>query len=204
MPAAFRAVTDSNRSRGGTQPSADNFLGKKESVLPDAERKSGDESGKTSNRTDRRRQLLQIAYDLIGARGFEGLRFREVAHQAGINNATLCYYFPSKEALIQGVTDFLMDRLKTREGQTEEPAESALTELRDLFEETRRRVTEDPPFFVVITELALRAKRDPVVDRTGEQRDDFWARRIRGTLERGSLGVRPIGEPRGSLGVRPI
>ena len=128
---------------------------------------------------------MQIAFDLIASKGFEGLRFQEVAAGAGINNATLYYYFPSKEALIQGVVDFLMERLKTPPAQPAEPAANALEELRQMFEGVRRRIGEDPSFFVVITELALRAKRDPAIDRIGEQRDNFWERRIAGILERG-------------------
>lgn len=128
---------------------------------------------------------MQIAFDLIASKGFEGLRFQEVAATAGINNATLYYYFPSKEALIQGVVDLLMERLRTPPAQPFQPAPNALEELRQMFEGARSRIGEDPSFFVVITELALRAKRDPAIDRIGEQRDNFWERRIAGILERG-------------------
>jgi AcrR family transcriptional regulator len=135
--------------------------------------------------TSRRQQLVQIAFDLIASRGFEGLRFQEVAASAGINNATLYYYFPSKEALIQGVVDSMMERLKTPQGRAEEPARNALEELRQMFAGARDRLTEDPSFFVVITELALRARRDPAINRIGEQRDNFWVRHLTGILERG-------------------
>ncbi|MGC1870815.1 MAG: TetR/AcrR family transcriptional regulator [Acidobacteriaceae bacterium] len=128
---------------------------------------------------------MQIAFDLIASKGFEGLRFQEVAARAGINNATLYYYFPSKEALIQGVVDFLMDGLRTPPAQVAQPAANALDELRQMFEGARSRIGEDPSFFVVITELALRAKRDPAIDRIGEQRDNFWECRIASILERG-------------------
>jgi AcrR family transcriptional regulator len=140
----------------------------------------------TGGEKSRRRQLLNIAFNLIAARGFEGLRFGEVATQAGINNATLCYYFPSKEALIQGVSEYLSEQLQALPEKFEPPQpKNALEELRQMFAGTRQRLMEDPSFFVVITELALRAKRDPVVEEIGEQRDDFWSRRVTGILERG-------------------
>jgi AcrR family transcriptional regulator len=130
--------------------------------------------------------LLEIAYNLIATRGFEGLRFSEVAAQAGINNATLCYHFPSKEALILAVTEYLMERLRTPQGGSkQESPTNALEELRQMFLGMRRRLKEDSSFFVVITELALRAKRDPAINSIGEQRDKFWARRVTGILERG-------------------
>lgn len=138
-----------------------------------------------STESERRRQLVKIAFEQIANKGFEGLRFQQVAKAAGINNATLYYYFPSKEALIQGVVAFLMDRLKEPGSGPTPPAESAVEELRRMFEGVSRRVTEDPEFFVVITELALRAKRDPAIDAIGKQRDGFWERRLRDILERG-------------------
>ena len=49
---------------------------------------------------DRRRALVLAAFGQIAERGFEGLRTREVAAEAGVNIATLHYYFPTKEALI--------------------------------------------------------------------------------------------------------
>src|SRR5487761_1532679 len=84
---------------------------------------------KLQGELNRRQQLVQIAFDLIASKGFEGLRFQEVASQAGINNATLYYYFPSKEALIQGVVDFLMERLRTPQAKPDPPAANALEEL---------------------------------------------------------------------------
>lgn len=139
---------------------------------------------------DRRRQLVEIAFDHIATRGFEGLRFQDVASEAGINNATLYYYFPSKEALIQGVTDSLMERLKAPAQTPQDAPSSALAELRQTFEGTRRRVTTDTRFFIVITELALRSRRDAAIDRIGRRRDDFWSKRITGIIERGmSEGV---------------
>ncbi len=134
----------------------------------------------------RRQQLLEIAFNLIATRGFEGLRFGEVAAQAGINNATLCYYFPTKEDLIRGVSDFLTQRLQgQREAKQAAPATNAIDELRQLFADLRRRLLEDTSFFIVITELALRAKRDPMVNLIGEERDQFWGQRVKAILERG-------------------
>jgi AcrR family transcriptional regulator len=141
-------------------------------------------NGKRVPKNVRKSELVQIAFDQIAAKGFEGLRFQEVAKQAGINNATLYYHFPSKEALIQGVVDFLMEGLKTPLASPDQGG-GALSELRELFENTRRRLARNPAFFIVSTELALRARRDPVVDKIGKGRDDFWARHITAVLKRG-------------------
>src|SRR5215831_17477564 len=60
---------------------------------------------------DRRHALILAAYQSIAKKGFEGLRTREVAATVGIHSATLHHYFPTKEALIQGVIDYAVQRL---------------------------------------------------------------------------------------------
>jgi len=65
-------------------------------------------SNRSSRRSvDRRQNLVRAAFDCIAAGGFEGLRTRSVAKRAGVNIATLHYYFPTKEALIAGVAEYL-------------------------------------------------------------------------------------------------
>ncbi len=134
---------------------------------------------------DRRSKLLQIVFDQIAEKGFEGLRFQEIAAAAGITNATLYYYFPSKEALIQGLVESLLKDLNAKPVSRATGAGTALQELRDLFDDVYRRVSKDPRFFVVITELALRAQRDPAIGKIGKERDRSWESRLRSLLERG-------------------
>ena len=64
--------------------------------------------GKRHRKTD----LVEIAYRLIAQNGLEGFRIRQVAAEAGIDNGTLHYHFPSKDALILGVVDYLIEDLK--------------------------------------------------------------------------------------------
>src|SRR2546421_11887604 len=66
-------------------------------------------SARTTHGGERRRSLVLAAYDLIAEEGFEGLRTRDVAMRAGVNIATLHYYFASKEDLIDGGVDYLLD-----------------------------------------------------------------------------------------------
>src|SRR6266536_5102442 len=61
-------------------------------------------------RPDRRQALVAAAFQRIASEGFEGLRTRDVAADAGVNIATLHYYFPTKEALIRGVIGHAMQR----------------------------------------------------------------------------------------------
>jgi hypothetical protein len=67
---------------------------------------------------DRRRQLVSIAINHIALKGFEGLRFQEVAEEAGINNATLYHYFPAKKSADSGSRQPGDGRVKAASGAT--------------------------------------------------------------------------------------
>jgi len=49
--------------------------------------------------TDRRQQILEVASGLFARKGYEGTTTREIAEQAGVNEALLFRHFPSKENL---------------------------------------------------------------------------------------------------------
>jgi AcrR family transcriptional regulator len=123
--------------------------------------------------------------DQIATKGFEGLRFQEVAKQAGINNATLYYHFPTKEALIQAVVMHLTEELKKTRGLPKDAPANAREELRLEFEDIRELLRTQPKLFVVLTELSLRGLRDPVIERMGKSRDDFWRVHLSSIIERG-------------------
>ena len=48
---------------------------------------------------DRRRQITEIAVGLFARKGYQGTTTREIAEQAGVNEALLFRHFPSKENL---------------------------------------------------------------------------------------------------------
>ena len=135
---------------------------------------------------DRREQLLSIAMDLIAKRGFEGLRFQEVAKEAGINNATLYYHFPTKEELIQSVVvRHLNEELKkTGRRAIDEPV-SALKELRMEFQDLRDLLRAQPKLFIVLVEFSLRGLRDPAIGKMEARRDGFWQEHLSGIVRRG-------------------
>src|ERR671930_1437805 len=95
---------------------------------------------RTSPKADRREALVVAAYQRIAADGFEGLRTRDVAADAGVNIATLHYYFPTKEALIRGVIGQAMQRFRETlpsEGSASERLRGHLRALARLLEHDR-------------------------------------------------------------------
>src|SRR2546427_5991314 len=129
---------------------------------------------------ERQEALVQAAYRLLAERGFEGLRTRDVAARVGVNVATLHYYFPSKEALIQGVVGHAMGRFRS----TLAADGSSAARVRGHFAGLRRLAREEPELFAVLGELALRAPRDPAIAAIVRRTDDVWHATLRGLLRR--------------------
>lgn len=134
---------------------------------------------------DRKSELVEIAYRLIIQNGLEGFRIRQVAAEAGIDNGTLHYHFPSKEALILGVVDYLMEDLKNNRTVWKGAEPTALDELRLEFEDIRLRLRHTPEQFIVLSDLAVRSWRDPVVAKIFRKLDDGWHAHLVAMLERG-------------------
>jgi AcrR family transcriptional regulator len=134
---------------------------------------------------DRKSELVEIAYRLIAQNGLEGFRIRQVAAEAGIDNGTLHYHFPSKEALILGVVDYLMEDLKSNRAVRKDAEQTALDELRVEFEDIRLRLRHTPEQFIVLSDLAVRSWRDPVVSKIFRKLDDGWHAHLVAMLERG-------------------
>ena len=134
---------------------------------------------------DRKTELVEIAYRLIAQNGLEGFRIRQVAAEAGIDNGTLHYHFPTKDVLILGVVDYLMEDLKNNRAVSKGAEPTALDELRMEFEDIRLRLRRTPEQFLVLSDLAVRSWRDPVVAKMFRKLDDGWHAHLTALLERG-------------------
>ena len=115
----------------------------------------------------RRTALLQAAFDVVAEVGFEGLRTRAVANRAGVNIATLHYYFPSKQHLVEGLAPADWCKICHPAWPSAAPfGLSALDRLRQEFSDGRFYLKHHPEMLLVLQEFALRGKRDPEVQKT--------------------------------------
>src|SRR6266446_2719430 len=105
---------------------------------------------RTTHADERRRSLVLAAYDLIAEKCFEDLRTRDVAARAGVNIATLHYYFASKEDLIDGVVDYLLDLFSSEASRDLQlDFSTPLGHLRAMFRNTVYRMRTMPKMFIV-------------------------------------------------------
>ena len=57
-----------------------------------------------------RQQLLDIAAEVVSEGGLHGLTLDAVAGRAGVSKGGLLHHFPSKQALLEGVCDALLEQ----------------------------------------------------------------------------------------------
>jgi AcrR family transcriptional regulator len=139
-----------------------------------------DEQGK------RKTALLQATFDVIAEVGFEGLRTRAVAERAGVNVATLHYYFPSKQELIEGLAQFLAAKFVVLHGAPPAPSGyGAVDRLRQEFSDGRYYSEDEPKMVLVMEELRLRGKRDPEVKKVVETMYGYWRMNLKQMVEAG-------------------
>lgn len=104
---------------------------------------------------------------------------------AGINNATLHYYFATKEDLVRGVVEYLVREFSNNRAKIEGKGGGAAEELRCEFVDVGIRMLEAPEQFIVMTELSVRALRDPAIAQIIRYMQDGWRGHVIAMLERG-------------------
>lgn len=105
---------------------------------------------------DRKKDLIRAACEIISENGFEGLRIRDVASRVGINAATMYYYFPNKEVMIEEVVEHVFESLGITSA---EAAGTPKDQLHAHLTRMYRRMRDDPGLFAVFAEIQLRAGR---------------------------------------------
>ncbi len=137
---------------------------------------------------ERRRQIVETAFAMVAEKGFEGFRTRDVAERAGINSATLHHYFPTKEALVEGVAAHLEAQyMKGRAPRqaTDEDAPPALRELRQEFADVAFFWREHPTTWAVSREFMLRAPREEAVANLVTRLNERWCADVERILAEG-------------------
>ncbi len=128
---------------------------------------------------NRRALLVQAAFDAIAEKGFEGLRLRAVAAQAGIDHSTLHHYFPTRQDLVAAVVEFATSQFWT----TMPPGGAAAARLSTHLATLAGMIRQQPALFTVLREIDLRASRDPAVREIRDRSEQGWRTALRGVLQ---------------------
>lgn len=99
---------------------------------------------------------MAAAYRRVAEAGFEGLRLRQVALDAGIDHSTLHHHFATKQELVEAVARHAVEQFfptGPRDGGG----------LRAHLDALHQLMVQRPELLTVSAELDLRARRDPAV-----------------------------------------
>ena len=115
-------------------------------------------------RRDQRQHIVDVARSLFAAEGADGVTMAEVAQAAGVARATVFNYFGSKHALIEGITEDVLEyyRIILDNALADERTPTPAL-LRAMFEVMGRGIEEDARFHRrVFREIAkIRLGLDP-------------------------------------------
>ena len=114
--------------------------------------------------------LVRAAFRAIAAKGFEGLRLRDVAHAAGIDHSTLHHHFPTKRDLVDAVLEYATEQFRP----PQRPPDSPPTTLAEHLGFLARMIVDRPELHRVLREIDLRATRDREVRAAIVEREKGW------------------------------
>jgi AcrR family transcriptional regulator len=148
--------------------------------------------GRSHSRADERRQaLVKAAYDAIAEKGLQGLRTREVAARVGLTHATLHYYFPTKQDLIDAVIKYaVFQRILPAGAASPNPhfeGETPREMLHWYLTNLQQSMKDDPTTYLVLSELLRHAQHDAYIRDLFVRQEIFggWHRTLVALLEAG-------------------
>lgn len=131
-------------------------------------------------RTDRKAAILDAAERCFARSGFHGASMAEICAEAGMSPGNLYRYFPSKEAIIEGLCE--------RDLAGAEQGFAALATAPDLWEAFRslarlHLVDEPRESCAIWVEILSEVTRNPQIAALRVRSDRFISEKIRGALE---------------------
>ena len=105
-----------------------------------------------------RRQIVASAVDLMTRQGFDGTTMKDIARAAGIGDATIYKYFPTKDRIVLGYLDDVAHQALANTMQTPGFTDYQLQEkLQRLTDAVLERLLADREFVAQVRSLAQRS-----------------------------------------------
>ncbi|HZM39370.1 MAG TPA: TetR family transcriptional regulator [Acidimicrobiales bacterium] len=142
----------------------------------------------SANQRDRRRRVIDAAFELGAERGYEAVQMREVSASANVSLATIYRYFSSKDHLLAAAMTEWTAKLQGRLAQSPPRGDTAADQLVDVLGRACRALARQPK----LTAALVRAlsSSDPGVQECAEQVQAQIASMSSGILGELDPGVR--------------
>jgi AcrR family transcriptional regulator len=107
--------------------------------------------GRKSNKEARRQEILENLYDVLLKEGLEGASIAKIANHMGISQGLLFHYFKTKEEMIIGLVDLIIEKYKKayflKFEAIKDPYQRFNTLLDEIFSLNFQKVVEHEIFY---------------------------------------------------------
>jgi TetR/AcrR family transcriptional regulator, cholesterol catabolism regulator len=103
-----------------------------------------DASSPTGDQRDRRRQVIDAAFELGAERGYDAVQMRDVSASANVSLATIYRYFSSKDHLLAAAMTEWTAKLQARVAQSPPRGNTAGEQLVDVLARACRAMARQP------------------------------------------------------------
>lgn len=131
---------------------------------------------------NKREEILEAAYEILGSDGLEGLHARTVAAAVDVNHAAVHYYFPHRSDLLVGVLEFAAEKLAADREKAKKAAKGKTgvdTELAFL----EAQLKPSSRFFHVWLAFVTAANHDAALKTALNSALSDWANELKSALE---------------------
>jgi AcrR family transcriptional regulator len=106
--------------------------------------------GLTAEQQDRRRRLIDAAFELGADGGYDAVQMRDVAVTANVALATIYRYFSSKDHLLAAAMTEWTDRLQSRVAQSPPRGDTPADQMVDVLHRACRAMERQPKLSVAL------------------------------------------------------
>lgn len=104
----------------------------------------------TAEQQDRRRRVIDAAFELGAEGGYEAVQMRDVSLTANVALATIYRYFSSKDHLLAAAMSEWIERLQTRVAQSPPKGATAADKMVDILHRACRAMERQPKLSVAL------------------------------------------------------
>jgi TetR/AcrR family transcriptional regulator, cholesterol catabolism regulator len=120
---------------------------------------------KSAAQNDRRRRVIDVAFELGAEGGYDAVQMREVAATANVALATIYRYFSSKDHLLAAAMTEWTTRLRERVAQSPPTGDTAADQLVDVLHRACKAMERQPKLSMAL--IRALAAADPGVNESG-------------------------------------
>ena len=130
----------------------------------------------------RRRLILEAAERLLAARGFDGIRLRDISTEAGISIGMIQHYFPSRDAVVREMLVTACERRATEWQLPAQRQEDPAAKIRALL----AGAVTDPEHCTVWLESCAAASRHGEVQPVVLHTNTLWRKALAAAIAEGT------------------